>query len=46
MAYANSADQDQRAQNENFSANKYEKANLLAFSNLLAEETSCSAELN
>ena len=34
------------AEHENFSANKYENANLLAFSYLLAGNFSCSAELN
>ena len=34
------------AEHENFSANKYENANLLAFSYLLAEKISCSAEMS
>ena len=34
------------AEHENFSANKYENANILAFSYLLAEKMSCSAELS
>ena len=34
------------AEHENFSVNKYENANLLAFSCLLVEKISCSAELS
>ena len=34
------------AEHENFSANKYENANKLAFSYLLVEKISCSAELS
>ena len=34
------------AEHENFSAYKYEKANKLAFSYLLAEKVSCSAMIS
>ena len=36
----------QVSEHENFYANKYENANLLAFSYLLAEKISCSAEMS